>query len=208
MEKNPLSIRIGQALRRYFVAGLATLFPATVTVYLLVSIFQFTDGLIGRHLAVHIPGLGLLLTVLILLLVGFLATHFLGRVVFPTVELWFARLPLVRQIYPAIKQLTQFLFGAEGRPPSFQRVVLVEYPRSGLYSLAFVTHKKESTVTGTPVMMFTLLIPTPPSPLTGPLVIAPEKEIIPLTMSIEEALKLIVSGGVVSPSLEAAKPGP
>ena len=204
MEKAPFSVRVGQALRRYFVAGLATLFPVTVTLYLLVAIFRFSDGLLGRYLAIHIPGLGLFLTVLILLLAGFLTTHFFGRVVFPTIEAWFARLPLVKQIYPAIKQLTQFLFGQEGRPPSFQRVVLVEYPRSGLYSLAFVTHKEQSSVTGAPLMMLTLLIPTPPSPFTGPIIFAPEKEVLPLTMPIEEALKLIVSGGVVSSAPHAA----
>ena len=204
MEKSPLSVQIGQALRRYFVAGLAALFPLAVTLYLLVSIFQFTDGLLGRYLALHIPGLGLLLTVLTLLLVGFLSTHFFGRVVFPTIEVWFTRLPLVKQIYPAVKQLTQFLFGETGRPSRFQQVVLVQYPRSGLYSLAFVTHQEQSSVTGTPLIILTLLVPTTPSPFTGPIIFVPEKDVIPLNMSIESAMKLIVSGGVVSSPLHAA----
>lgn len=204
MEK--IRIRIGQALRRYLVAGLATLFPATVTVYFLVAIFRFSDGLLGKYLVVHIPGLGLLLTLVILLGVGFLSTHFFGRVVFPTVEAWFSRFPVIRSIYPAVKQLTEFLFGAKGRPPSFQRVVLLEYPRSGLYSLAFVTHEEKTSVAGTPQTLLTLLIPIPPSPFTGPIIFAPQKDVIPLSMSVENALKLIVSGGIVSSPLEAVPP--
>lgn len=199
-------VRIWQALRRYLVAGLVTLFPAAVTLYLLTAIFRFSDGLLGKHLAVHIPGLGLLLTFAILLLVGFLSTHFFGRVVFPTIEIWFSRLPVIRSIYPAVKQLTEFLFGAKGRPPSFQKVVLVEYPRPGLYSLAFVTHEETTSVTGPSEKMLTLLIPIPPSPFTGPIIFAPQKEVLPLSMSVESALKLIVSGGVVSSPLEAVPP--
>ena len=200
MEK--FRIRIGQALRRYLVTGLATLFPATVTLYLLVAIFRFSDGLLGKHLAVYIPGLGLLLTLVILLLVGFLSTHFFGRVVFPTLEIWFSRLPVVRSIYPAVKQLTEFLFGAKDRPPSFQKVVLVEYPSPGLYSLAFVTHEETTSVTGGSERMLTLLIPIPPSPFTGPIIFVSQKDAIPLSMSVENAIKLIVSGGVVSSPLE------
>ncbi len=200
---NRVFVRVGHALRRYLVAGLVTLFPATVTLYLLVAIFRFSDGLLGQYLTAHIPGLGLVLTLLILLLVGFLSTHFFGRVVFPTVEVWFSRLPLVRQIYPAIKQLTEFLFGSKDRPSSFQRVVLVEYPSAGLYSLAFVTHEEQTSVTGTRETLLTLLIPIPPSPFTGPILFIPQKNVVPLSMSVENALKLILSGGVVSAPLEA-----
>jgi len=204
MEK--FRIRIGQALRRYLLAGLAALFPATVTLYLLAALFRFSDGLLGKHLAIHIPGLGLLLTLIILLLVGYLSTHFFGRVVFPTIEIWFGRLPVVRSIYPAVKQLAEFLFGAKDRPPSFQKVVLVEYPGPGLYSLAFVTHEETTSVTGGSERMLTLLIPIPPSPLTGPIVFVSQKDVIPLSMSVENAFKLIVSGGVVSSPLEAVPP--
>lgn len=199
------SVRAGRALRRYFVTGLATLFPGAVTLYLLVAIFRFSDGLLGRYLGVTIPGLGLVLTVLITMVVGFLAGHFIGRLVFPVMENWFIRLPLVRQIYPAIKQLTRFLFSDGGRT-SFRRVVLVAYPRPGSYSLAFVTNESTTSVTGTPETLLTLLVPTPPSPFSGPLLFVPEREVIPLKMSVEEALKLIVSGGVVSVPLEVQRP--
>ena len=207
-ESLPFSVRLGQALRRYFLAGLATLFPLWVTLYLLVKIFEFADGLLGRHLAIQVPGLGLLLTGLILLAVGFLSTHFLGRIVFPTIELSFSRLPIVRNIYPAVKQLTRFLFNDGGQHAAFRRVALIEYPRAGSYTLAFVTGEGRTSVTGTSQKMLTLLIPTPPSPFSGPLVFLPEREVIPLTMSVEEAVKLIVSGGVVTCPLQSARESP
>ena len=198
------SVRLGRALRRYFVTGLVTLFPGAVTVYLLVAIFRFSDGLLGRYLGSKIPGLGLVLTLLITMAVGVLASHFIGRLVFPTLENWFARLPLVRQIYPAVKQLTQFLF-SKGKHAAFQRVVMVTYPRPGCWSLAFVTHEGRTSITGTPENLLTLLVPTPPSPFSGPLLFVPEKEVISLQMSVEEALKLVVSGGVISVPLVAVQ---
>lgn len=201
-----LTARAGQAFRRYLVAGLATLFPVLVTVYLFLMIFRFADGLLGRYLGLQIPGLGLVLTIGILLAVGFLSTRFIGRVVFPTLEVWFSRLPFVNKIYPAVKQLAQFLFSSEaGRAAPFRRVVLVEYPRPGIYALAFVTNESETSATGSLQKMLTLLIPTPPSPFSGPIAFMPEKQVIPLTMSVEEAVKLIVSGGVVTSTLEAAR---
>ena len=201
----PFSVKVGRALRRYFVTGLATLFPGAVTLYLLVAIFRFSDGLLGRYLGSKIPGLGLVLTLLIILVVGVLSSHFIGRLVFPTIETWFIRLPFVRQIYPAVKQLTRFIFSKDEQA-SFQRVVLVTYPRPGSYALAFVTHEEATSVTGTPENFLTLLVPTPPSPWSGVLLFLPEKEVIPLKMTVEEAIKLIVSGGVISVPLEAQRP--
>lgn len=196
-----VSSRMGQALRRYLVTGLAALFPVVVTLYLLTAIFRFSDGLLGRYLGSRIPGLGLLLTLLITVAVGYLSSHFFGRVVFPVMENWFGRLPLIRMIYPATKQLTRFLF-SDDRAASLLRVVLVEYPKAGIYSLAFVTNEMKTSITGTPENLLTLLIPTPPSPFSGPLILVPEKQVTPLGMTVEEALKLVVSGGVLSSPLE------
>ena len=195
------SVRVAQALRRNFIAGLAALFPVAVTIYLLTALFRFLDNLLGRYLTVHIPGLGLILTVFILLLVGFLSTHFVGQVVFPTVELWFGRLPFIRQIYPSVKQLSQFLFGSGDESPAFQGVVWLEYPKTGLYSIGFVTHQEESALTGTREKLLTLLIPTTPSPFSGPIIFVSEEAVVYLDISVEDALKLVVSGGVVFSSL-------
>ncbi len=196
---------LGQILRRYFVTGLATLFPIWATLFLVVELFKMVDGRLRELLGLNLPGLGLLVTVLIILAVGVLTVHFFGRVLVATIETWLGRVPLIKSIYPAIKQLARFLFNEEGKLTGFQRVVLVEYPRPGCHSLAFVTNESSTAVTGSSKMLLTLLIPTPPSPFTGPIVFLPEDEVTPLTMTVEEALKLVVSGGVVGAPLTAAK---
>src|SRR3990167_8257369 len=116
------------------------------------------------------------------------------------------RLPIVRKVFPAVKQLAQFIFSEEHRQASFRRVVLVPYPRAGAYSLAFVTNETKTAATGTPKTLLTLLIPNPPSPFTGPIIFVPEDDVIILNLSVENAVKLIVSGGVVSSPIEAANP--
>ena len=196
--------RFGQILRRYFVTGLATLFPVAVTIYLVVRIFLFVDGFFGNLLSVQIPGLGLIVTVVIIVVVGFLSIHVVGRLIFPAVEAWFGRLPIIRKIYPAVKQLTQFLFNENSRQAAFRQVVLVQYPRPGAYSLAFVTNETRTSATGTSQILLTLLIPNPPSPFTGPIIFVPKEEVIPLEISVEDAVKLVVSGGIVAPPLEAS----
>lgn len=203
-EAQPFRVRVGQPLRRYFVTGLAALFPVAVTSWLLIAIFQFADGLLGRYLGFSIPGLGLVVTLLVILAVGFFSIHLFGRVVLRTMETWFSRLPLVKNIYPAVKQLTEFLFGEGSRQAAFRRVVLVPYPRPGAYSLAFVTNEAQTPVTGRPDTLLTLLIPNPPSPFTGPIIFVSKSEVIPLDLSVEDAVKLIVSGGVVASPLKAA----
>jgi len=199
-----LSARLGDALRRYFVTGLATLFPVVVTTWLLVLIFNVADRLLGRAMGFKVPGLGLVVTLLVILGVGVLSIHFFGRVIFRTFEAGLGRLPLVRKIYPAVKQLADFLFKEGSRQAAFRRVVLVQYPRTGAYSLAFVTNESKTAATGTPQTLLTLLIPNPPSPFTGPIIFVPQEDVIPLDLSVEEAVKLIVSGGVVASPLQAA----
>lgn len=199
------SARIGQALRRYFITGLATLFPVTVTVWLVVVIFQFADEhLLGRWLGQRFPGLGILATVIFILLVGVFSVHFFGRVVFQTLEIWLSRLPVFKKIYPATKQLAQFLFNQDEAAKQLRGVVLAEYPRAGAYCIAFVTNETETIANGRPQTLLTLLLPNPPSPFTGPVIFVPKEDVVPLDMTVEEAVKLIVSFGVVTPPLKAA----
>ena len=208
----PEKVRLTARLRRYFITGLATLFPAVVTLYLLLVIFRFADGLLGHFInrywlatyGYEIPGLGLVMTVVLILAAGVLSSHFFGQFLFRGVEGWFGNLPFVRRIYQPVKQLAAFLFDQGEEQAAFRRVVLVEYPRLRSYSIAFVTNEATTTALGAPRTLLTLLIPTPPSPLTGPVIFVPKEEAIPLTMSVEDAFKLIVSGGIVSCPLEAA----
>lgn len=197
--------RVGQAFRKYFVTGVATIFPLAVTAWLLVWIFKTADGIVGQHLGWQIPGLGLLITVAVILLVGILSVHVIGRFILRTLEFWFARLPLVKKIYPPAKQLANFIFNEQSRQAAFRRVVLVQYPRQGAYSMAFVTNESSTAVTGAPRKTLTLLIPNPPSPFTGPIIFVPEEDVIELDLSVEAAVKLIVSGGVVADPLIALR---
>lgn len=197
-------VSFGQAFRRYFVTGLATLFPLVVTLWLVVQIFQFADGFLGNALGFQLPGLGLAVTLLVILLVGVLSVHFFGRVLFQVAEFWLKRLPLVRSIYPPVKQLADFLFGEEQKNQTFRRVVIIPYPRSGVYSIAFVTNETKTVATGKPQTFLTCLIPNPPSPFTGPLMFVPEEDAIALDLSVEDAVKFVVSGGVVATPLNAA----
>ena len=209
---NPLSKR----LRRYFVTGLATLLPVIVTLYLLLVIFQFVDGLLGRYInafwlrtyGYEIPGLGLVMTVLLILLVGFISSYFLGQRMLDGLEGWFSRLPVIRRIYPSVKQLASFLLSKdEDQQPGFRRVVLVQYPRLGCYSIAFVTNESPFAPEYLKTPTVTLLIPTPPSPLTGPIIVVPKGEIVDLDMTIEDAIKFVVSGGIVASAVHAKPAG-
>lgn len=194
----------GQAFRRYFVTGLATLFPVAVTLWLVLVIFRFADNFLGGALGLTFPGLGILVTVLVILFVGVLSVHFFGRLLFRTIEMGLSRLPFVKRIYPAVKQIAQFLFEEEHRQQALRGVVLAQYPRLGVYTIAFVTNETKTAVNGREQTLLTLLLPNPPSPFTGPLIFVPKEDVVPLTLSVEDAVKFIVSGGVVAAPLEPA----
>jgi uncharacterized membrane protein len=196
----------GSRFKRYFFTGLALIMPVVVTLYVLVALFRFVDNILGRFinlylqdtLGFYIPGLGLILFFLIILLTGFLAVHFFGRNVFPAIERWFSRLPFIRQVYPSVKKIFNFVFSQDR--PIFKKVVMIQYPRQGLYSLGFVVNeglKQLQEVTGEE--MVNVFIPSTPSPLTGYFVVVSKKDVIFLDLTIEDGLKMVVSGGVVNP---------
>ena len=194
------------SLRRYFVAGLATLFPVAVTLLVVIKLFQFSEGWAHRLFGFTVPGIGLLITLGIILAVGFLSTHVIGRLIFPILDTLLGRIPLIKSIYPALKQLTQFLFQDGKGPTMLRQVVLVEYPKTGIYSPAFVTNEIPAPALGGGTVL-ALLIPTPPSPFSGPMIFVPKESVIPLAMSMEEALKMTVSGGVISSPLSSPRGG-
>ena len=181
--------------------------PVLVTVYLFVSLFSFFDNILGRYisritlayLGVKIPGLGLLVFILLIFLTGFFATNFIGRRLLLYLEGFWFKFTIVKNVYPAAKQVTRFLFSQklEGR---MQKVVLVEYPSKGIYTIAFVTnHADKEIEIKTGKELLNVLIPSVPNPVTGFMIIVPRAEVIYLDMSIEEAIKIIVSGGVLNP---------
>lgn len=191
-----------RTIRRIFLAGLIVLLPALITIYILGVTFNIIDsllrGLLEFYLGYSIPGIGFIATILLIFLVGLLATNVFGKRILQAAEMLFVRLPVVKPVYSAARQIID-TFSAQ-RKNIFQSVAMIEYPRKGLYAIGFITgtaigevqHKTSQNVV-------TLFLPTTPNPTSGFLLLVPESDIIPLEMSVEEALKLIISGGVVSP---------
>lgn len=196
-----------QRLKRYFVAGIATLIPIWVTGWILINLFQFADGLLGKYINAYllkahgftVPGLGLLLTFILILLVGLVASNFIGRAMFPLFDKIFSRLPLIRQVYPSVRQIVDFFFSKE-RKIAFRKVVLAEYPSGGIWSIGFVTNENPSPIIRKlEKEVYAVLISTPPYPFSGPLVFLSKEKVIFLDLTIEQAVKLVLSGGVLTP---------
>ncbi len=192
--------------RPYFLTGLLIVVPLLVSVYLFVSLFTFFDNILGRYIngwavgyfGVRVPGLGILLFVIVIFATGFFATNFLGRRLVAYVERLWKRFPVAGKIYTAAQQVTRFLFGSSMTAGQPRKVVLVEYPRKGVYTIGFATKEADPHVCEKSGReLINILIPSVPSPLTGFLVLVPREEIIFLDIGVEEAMKIIVSGGVL-----------
>lgn len=195
-----------ERLRRYLVAGLIVVVPVLLTVYVLVIMFRLVDGILGRFLNVYfkeilgfyIPGLGFLISLVFILFVGFLATRFLGKKVFIVLERWFSGLPLVNKIYPALKQIILFILAQ--KEFGFKKVVLVEYPSKGIWSLGFLTNEGFQQINkASHREIVSVFIASTPGPLTGYVIFVPKEEIKFLDISISDALKIIISGGTFKP---------
>lgn len=207
-------------LRQLFFTGLILVLPMMITVWLLVILVRLVEGLssplllailkLARPgfaenpviLAWVVPILGVFVTIGLVLLVGALASNFIGRKVVEGVERLMLRLPMVKWIYGPARQLLD-AFGNQGA--AFRRVVAVEYPRPGVYTIGFLT--RSDTVLpreGDPMRDMSLVfLPTTPNPTNGWLAVVPNDQVVPLDMSVEDGIKLIVSGGLV-PSAPAA----
>jgi len=205
-----------KGLRRYLVAGILVWAPLAVTYLLLrfaVGIMdktlqwiptRFQPGILLQQLfhtaePVHIPGLGIILALLVLLLTGVLAANFVGRAFVGGWESLLDRIPVVRSIYSAAKNFAEIVFSDSSN--AFKRVLLIEYPRKGLYSLAFQTSTRLGEVQGrTGEEVVCCFVPTTPNPTSGFIIIVPKKDITVLDMEVDEALKMIISLGVVIPT--------
>ena len=194
-------------LRRYLVAGILVWLPLSVT-YLLVKFLinvmdQTLKWLPNRFhpellLGVHIPGLGLILTVLVLLITGLLAANIVGRSVVGGWESLLDRIPIVRSIYSAAKNFAEIVFSDSGH--AFKKVLLVEYPRKGIYTLTFQTAQAVGEIQGrTGEDVICCFVPTTPNPTSGFIIVVPRKDVIEMDMEVDEAAKLVMSLGVVVP---------
>jgi uncharacterized membrane protein len=189
-------------IRKIFITGLIISLPALVSIYILNLTFRAIDALLGDLLRLYvgytIPGLGFLATIGLIFLVGLLATNVFGHRLVRMVEGLFTKIPFVRPIYAATRQIID-AFSLQSRNV-FEAVVMVEYPRKGIYGIGFVTGKTRGEVQEKTAMeMMVVFVPTTPNPTTGFLLLVPREEVVYLSMTVEEALKLIISAGVVTP---------
>jgi uncharacterized membrane protein len=201
-------------LRRYVMAGLLVWLPVAVTVLVFKLLLDLMDGLLflipspyrpEALLGFRIPGLGAILALLVLVLTGILGANLLGKRLVGLYESVLARIPLVRTVYGAVKNFAEVVLS--DTESSFKKVLLVEYPESGCYSLAFQTSedaREVQAVTGEVIV--TVFVPTTPNPTSGFMLFVPRSQVIDLDMSVEEAFKMIVSLGVVVPEWHPLHP--
>ena len=192
--------------RHYFATGLLITLPVFLTLYLIFAVFRFIDGLWGRvinhylikYYGFSVPGLGFMLGIVTVMLVGFVAANFFGKKIFHAMEGWFLKFPFIRQIYPAAKQIVDSFISKDS--PAFKKVVLVEYPSKGLWAVGFITNESfKAAMDAVGEELVHVFVSHTPSPLTGFLVLVPKKDIKILDISVEEGVKLIVSGGIAKP---------
>ena len=190
-----------RVLRRWFLTGLIVLLPAAISVYVLWRLFFGLDHILGpffeRYLNQHIPGVGLVALLLLIIAIGGIASNFIGRKAIQLGERVVERIPVVRWIYRTTKGL--FTTVLNERSTSFRKVVLVPFPDKGTYSLAFQTAEgggQLGEAIGRP--MVTVFLPTTPNPTSGFFLVVPQEDVIPLPMTVNEGLQLVISAGALT----------
>jgi len=190
-------------LRTTFLRGIGVLIPLWLTYWFFEAFLNAVDGILRpqleRWIGHQVPGLGVLSVILLILLVGLLTRNLIGRLFLAWFDNLLNSIPFVRSVYSAIKDLVS-AFAVGGKSKTFRQVVMTEYPRPGLYCIGFVTNEMLfRNADGTTKDFLNVYIPNPPNPTSGMLVLIPKEEAIKLDLSIEEGLKLVLSGGIVIP---------
>jgi len=212
-EKKPRAFRmsLGARLRTYFFAGILITAPIALTIYLAWLFITFVDERVfsvippkynpETYLPFSIPGIGLLLALIGLTLIGALTAGILGRALHSVIDAVLNRLPVIRSLYGAIKQIMETVLA--NKSSAFRECVLIEYPRKGIWTIGFITGTTKGEVQElTADEMINVFVPTAPNPTSGFLLFVPAQDIIRLKMPIEDGLKLVVSGGIVTPPVE------
>ncbi|MEW6705599.1 MAG: DUF502 domain-containing protein [Pseudomonadota bacterium] len=211
-------------MRKYIIAGLLLWLPLAITIWVLLWVLGLMDGVFVGLLATvklvlpasagdsldrlaHLPGLSVLVMVLGLLLSGMFATNVLGQWAVRQWDKLMSHIPIVKSIYSSVKQVSDTLFSSSGN--AFREAVLVQYPRQGSWTIAFVTGKPGGEVAQLlPGEHLSLYVPTTPNPTSGFFLMVPRADVMPLAMSVDEALKYIISMGVVAPGANPALAAP
>jgi uncharacterized membrane protein len=196
--------------RNYFITGIIVVAPITLTIYLVALVVNLIDEKIVPLIPVHynpetylpfaIPGIGVLIMVVVLTLIGWLTTGLVGRTIVRVGEHLLDRMPIVRTIYSALKQIFETVFTQNSR--AFRDVVLISYPRQGCWALGFATGTTKGEVQDAiQDEVVNVFLPTTPNPTSGYLLFLPKKDVIFLDMTVEQGIKLVISGGVVTPDM-------
>lgn len=208
---HPIIATTREALRRYFVAGILFFAPIGVTIWAIASIIIWLDNLLLPRLLKFImpdletppplPLVGMLFTFMVIILLGVIARHLLSGNFQRVWEALLARVPVARSIYAGVKQLLEAIFTSSSQSSRFNRVVLIEYPRKGVYALAFTTGLARGAVQeATEATMINCFLPTTPNPTSGFYLLVPDSEVIDVELSVEDAFKLVMSAGLVTPN--------
>ena len=197
-------------LRNNFLTGLAVIIPVFITTYLIWSTIGIVDGWVlplipekyalDKFIGIDVKGIGVIIFLLFTVFIGSLTKGYFGRTILKSAESLVDRMPVVRSIYNGIKQIAETVFSQSNN--SFERACLVEYPRKGIWAVAFVSTKTKGEVSekiGKNKELFSIFLPTTPNPTSGFLLFLPQKDIIFLDMTVEDAAKLVISAGLVTP---------
>ena len=186
--------------KRITFAGLFAIVPLALTFYIIKIIIVFLDQLTAPIMArinLEIPGFGLILTLLIIFALGIFVTNVLGRRLFSWTERLISSIPLVKNIYNTLKQITNAFSGAT-QTENYQRVIYIQYPRKELWTISFVTGE---SVDGSGKEYYHIFVPTTPNPTSGVFIIIPKKDAIEADLTVEEGLKAVISGGLLAPKI-------
>ena len=200
--------RVMARLRNYLLAGILVTAPISITIYISWIFIDFVDSKITpliplkynpeTYLPFSIPGLGLVIVLVVLCLIGALTAGLLGRWFLRTGERVLAQMPIVRSIYATIKQVFETVLSHQSN--AFRQVVMIEYPRRGIWALGFLTGKTEGEVQHlTEEEVLNVFLPTTPNPTSGFLLFLPKEDVLILDMTVEEGIKMVMSGGIVTP---------
>jgi uncharacterized membrane protein len=200
---------LAERLRAYLVAGLLVTGPIGLTFYLAWLFVSSVDGWVAKLLPVEynpaswlpvpVPGIGVVLVVAGLILIGALTAGYLGRLLLRTSERLLNRMPVIRGLYSATKQIFETVLAKQSN--TFREVVLVEFPRRQMWTIGFITGRAEGEIrelSDEPEVL-NVFIPTTPNPTSGYLVFVPRRDVVALSMTVEEAIKFVISGGIVAP---------
>jgi uncharacterized membrane protein len=196
----PARVSAGRVIRRYLLTGLIVLLPVAVTGFVLWRLFFALDDILGRFVETYIgrplPGVGLIALVALVMGIGAVASNFIGRRLIMAGEGIVTRVPLMGWVYRTTKQLFSTILEEKS---SFRKVVLVSYPQKGTYSIAFLTSESPTSIEkGLGAGYVTVFLPTTPNPTSGILLVVPAAEIVPLDMTVDEGLRLVISAGALA----------